>query len=67
MAKTKKDRVVNINGKEYKESELTEEQITLVNHVTDLDNKIRNSAFNLDQLQGGRNFFMNRLETMLAE
>ncbi len=67
MAKTKKDQVVNINGKEYKESELTEEQITLVNHVTDLDNKIRNSAFNLDQLQGGRNFFMNRLETMLAE
>ena len=67
MTKTKKEQVVNINGKEYKESELTKEQITLVNHVADLDNKIRGAAFNLDQLNGGREFFMGKLETMLAE
>jgi len=67
MTKTKKEQVVNINGKEYKESDLTEEQIVLVNHVADLDSKIRSSAFNLDQLHGGRNFFMGKLETMLEE
>jgi len=67
MTKTKKEQVVNINGKEYKESELTKEQITLVNHVADLDNKIRSAAFNLDQLNGGREFFMGKLEAMLAE
>lgn len=65
MAKTKKDQVVNIDGKEYKESDLTEEQIALVNHVADLDNKLRNARFNLDQLTGGRTFFMGKLKETL--
>ena len=65
MAKTKKDQVVNIDGKEYKESDLTEEQIVLVNHVADLDNKLRNARFNLDQLTGGRTFFMGKLKETL--
>jgi hypothetical protein len=65
MAKTKKDQVVNIDGKEYKESDLTEEQIVLVNHVADLDNKLRSARFNLDQLTGGRAFFMGKLKETL--
>lgn len=37
----------------------------LVNHVADLDRKLASSQFNLDQLQGGREFFMKKLEAEL--
>ena len=37
----------------------------LVNHVADLDRKIQGSMFNVDQLQGGREFFMKKLEEAL--
>ena len=68
MAKKKKDEPkVSINGKEYKVSDLEPEQIDMVNHVSDLDNKLRSANFNLTQLQGGRNFFMNMLEESLVK
>ncbi len=60
----KKDTVM-INDKEYSQDDLSEKQIMLVNHVADLDRKIQGSAFNLDQLNGGRNFFMTELEESL--
>ena len=66
MAKKQKDEPkVNIEGKEYKVSDLTKEQIQLVNHVADLDNKIRTTQFNVEQLQGGRNYFMDMLNGTL--
>ena len=68
MAKKKKDEPkVSINGKEYKVGDLEPEQIDMVNHVSDLDNKLRSANFNLTQLQGGRNFFMNLLEESLVK
>ena len=60
--KEKENQVVVINDKEYKLSDFNEEQLMLVNHVADLDRKIAGSQFNLDQLQGGRKFFMKKLE-----
>jgi hypothetical protein len=56
---------VTINNKEYKVSDLSQEQIMYVNHVSDLDRKLESSRFNLGQLQGGRNHFMNLLEGSL--
>ena len=56
---------VTINNKEYKVSDLSQEQIMYVNHVSDLDRKLESSKFNLDQLVGGRNYFMNLLEESL--
>ena len=38
-----------------------------MNHVADLDRKIQASMFNLDQLQGGREFFMKKLEKALED
>ena len=67
MPKKEKEQTVVINDKEYKPSDLNEEQIMLVNHVADLDRKIQGSQFNLDQLQGGREFFMKKLEEALEE
>tara|TARA_R110002020_G_scaffold256273_1_gene469894 strand:+ start:78 stop:314 length:237 start_codon:yes stop_codon:yes gene_type:complete len=64
--KTKKEQqTVVINDVEYKPEDLNEKQVMLVNHVADLDRKIQGSMFNLDQLQGGREFFMKQLEEAL--
>ncbi len=67
MAKTQKEQpqTITIDDKEYKVSDLTEEQVALVNHVADLDRKIGSSQFNLDQLNVGRNAFMNLLTQSL--
>tara|TARA_R100000234_G_scaffold30069_4_gene17595 strand:- start:15217 stop:15456 length:240 start_codon:yes stop_codon:yes gene_type:complete len=65
--KEKESQVVVINDKEYKVDDFNEEQLILVNHVADLDRKIAGSQFNLDQLQGGRKFFMKKLEKALED
>ncbi len=68
MAKKQKEQpeqTITINDIEHKVSDLTEEQVTLVNHVADLDRKIGTSQFNLDQLNVGRNAFMNILTESL--
>ena len=63
----KEQQTVVINDVEYKPEDLNEEQVMLGNHVADLDRKIQGSMFNLDQLQGGREFFMKKLEKALEE
>lgn len=63
--KEKESQVVVINDVEYKVDDLTEQQVMLVNHVADLDRKLASSQFNIDQLQGGREFFMKKLELEL--
>ena len=66
MAKKKKEEPkVNIDGKEYKVADLSSEQVDMVNHVADLDNKLRSASFNVVQLQGGRNYFMDMLNASL--
>ena len=67
MAKKKeKEQVITIDDKEYKVSDLTEEQIAMVNHVADLDRKITSSTFNLQQLQFGKSAFVDALKGSLA-
>jgi len=63
----KKTNVVTINGIDYTEDQLTDQQKTLINHVADLERKIASTQFNLDQLNVGRNAFMVMLTTSLAE
>ena len=65
--KEKETQKVIINDVEYKPEDFTEEQAMLVNHVADLDRKIAGSQFNLDQLTGGREFFMKKLEKALED
>jgi len=68
MAKKQKEQpeqTITIDDKEYKVSDLTEEQIALVNHVADLDKKLRSARFNVDQLTVGRGAFMNMLNGSL--
>lgn len=61
----KKPNVITINDKEYTEDDLTDKQKVIINHITDLDRKIKSTEFNLDQLQVGRNAFMSMLDAEL--
>jgi len=67
MSKTQKEQTVTINEVEHKVSDLTQEQLSMVNHVADLERKINSSQFNLDQLSIGREAFMNMLTKSLEE
>jgi len=60
-------KTVDINGTEYTEDQLNDQQKVLINHITDLDRKIGSTQFNLDQLQVGRDAFVNMLTESLAE
>ena len=61
----KKTQTITINEKEYTEDQLTDQQKVFVNHVADLDRKIKSTQFNLDQLQIGKQAFMSLLTKSL--
>jgi hypothetical protein len=63
----KKTRTITIDGNDYTEDQLTDQQKVLINHIADLDRKIGSAQFNLDQLQVGSNAFMQMLTASLAE
>jgi len=65
MSKKQKEQTITINDKEHKVDDLTQEQIAMVNHVSDLDRKLSSAQFNLDQLNVGRDAFMNMLTKSL--
>ena len=64
MAKKEKKepQKLNLFDKEYLLDDLTDEQKAMVNHIADLENKISGTAFNLDQLNVGKEAFINRLK-----
>jgi hypothetical protein len=65
MSKKQKEQTVTIDGKEYKESDFTIEQVNMINHVSDLDRKLQTSMFNLEQIQFGRDGYMAKLTESL--
>ena len=65
MAENKK--TIVINDKEYTEDQLTDQQKVMVNHISDLDRKIGSTQFNLDQLNVGREAFVNMLTQSLDQ
>ena len=71
MAKEKKekpkDNIITLFDKEYKESELSDEQKLMINHIADLDRKIQSSEFNLQQLRFGKQAFADALKISLEK
>jgi hypothetical protein len=65
MAENTKKTSITIDDVEYFYEDMTQEQQVLVNHVADLDRKIGSSQFNLDQLNVGKNAFVNLLKEAL--
>jgi len=66
MAKDEK-KTVTVNDTTYNIDDLTPEQVMMVNHVADLDRKLASARFNVDQLNVGREAFVNMLAASLAE
>lgn len=64
MAKNE-NKSITVNDVEYSLDDFTAEQSVLLNHVNDLDRKLANAQFNLDQLMVGRDAFVERLDTAL--
>jgi len=63
----KQTKTISINGTEYTEDQLTDQQKVMVNHVADLDRKIGSAQFNLDQLAVGKQAFVDMLTKSLDE
>ncbi len=63
----KQTKTITINGTDYTEDQLTDQQKVMINHVADLDRKIGSTQFNLDQLQVGKQAFMDMLTKSLEE
>jgi len=61
----KQTKTISINGTDYTEDQLTDQQKMMVNHVADLDRKIGSTQFNLDQLHVGKQAFMDMLTKSL--
>jgi hypothetical protein len=58
---------ITIDGVEYQYEDLTPEQQALFNHCVDLDRKISNAQFNLDQLAVGKEAFITRLRNSIQD
>jgi hypothetical protein len=56
---------ITIDNVEYVYEDLAQEQQMLFNHCIDLDRKISSAQFNLDQLNVGKNAFMEMLKKSL--
>ena len=56
-----------IDGVEYDIENLTDQQKMLLDHVADLERKVASAKFNMDQLQVGRDAFLNMLKQALAD
>ena len=69
MAKKEKEQkpVLNLDGKEYEINAMSDDQKTMVNHIADLNRKIETSTFNLQQLQFGRQAFIDALKSALSD
>jgi hypothetical protein len=63
----KKTTPITIDDVEYTFEDMKPEQQAMINHIADLDRKIGSAQFNLDQLQVGKQAFVNMLKTSLTE
>jgi len=58
---------ISIDGVEYDFDTFTDQQKVITEHLADLERKCASARFNLDQLQVGRDAFLNLLKQSLAE
>jgi hypothetical protein len=64
MAKDE-NKTITVNDTEYNLDDFTPEQATMLNHINDLDRKLANARFNVDQLNVGREAFVKMLADSL--
>ena len=66
MGQDKKNPVV-INNVEYDLNNMSDQQRTMINHIVDLDRKLSSARFNVQQLEVGREAFINMLSQSLTQ
>jgi hypothetical protein len=62
---TKDKAVVSIDGSEYSVDDMDDNERLMVQHLADLNRKIDGATFNLQQLQFGRQAFVDALRVSL--
>lgn len=67
MEEKQEDKRIELFGKNYKDSELTNKQKALINHIGDIDGKLRQAQFNVDQYSFCKVSFLKELESNLNE
>ena len=67
MAKKEKEKpaVLTLDEKEYVIDEMTDDEKMLLNHINDMQSKINTNQFMRDQLEVGKEAFINRLQESL--
>lgn len=63
MAEDKK--VIEIDGVEYTEDQLSDQAKHCINQITSLDQKIRSASLNIEQMQVGRDGYIAKLKAEL--
>jgi len=61
------DKGLNLFGKNYKEDDLTTKQKSLINHIGDIDRKLRQAKFDVDQYGFCKLSFLKALEDDLND
>jgi hypothetical protein len=69
MAKKENEKspVLTIEDKNYFQEDLNDEQLLMLAHVQDLDRKINSSKFNLQQLQFGKQAFLDAISASIKK
>jgi len=61
------ENALEIDGVKHNIDEMTDQQKAMLKHVADLEQKLANARFNLDQLQFSRQAFIDALKASLNE
>jgi len=68
MAKDKKEQPkLNFDNKEYIIEDMSDESKKILNHINDIQNKLNTNAFVKEQLEVGKESFINMLRESLKE
>tara|TARA_Y100001963_G_scaffold94386_1_gene130005 strand:- start:19 stop:267 length:249 start_codon:yes stop_codon:yes gene_type:complete len=65
--KEKEQPMLNFDGKEYVIEEMSDESKQILNHINDMQNKLNTNVFVKEQLEVGREAFINLLRESLKE
>lgn len=65
--KENKQAMLNLDGNEYVIDDMNDEQKVMVSHVADLTRKMETMNFNMQQLEFGKQAFVNALKKTLEE
>ena len=63
----KKTTPITIDDVQYVLEDMKPEQQQMVNHIADLDRKVASTQFNVEQLQVGKQAFIDMLKRSLTE